>query len=65
MVPTGGAAGCGGARVVLYAHGTTTDRAYNIADITEPHAPAPPRLAAGRDVRGAGLHRGGAQLRRL
>ena len=42
MVPTGGAAGCGGARpVVLYAHGTTTDRAYNIADITEPARPAP------------------------
>ncbi|HRM93156.1 MAG TPA: lipase family protein, partial [Alicycliphilus sp.] len=40
MVPTGGVAGCGGARpVVLYAHGTTTDRAYNIADITEPARP--------------------------
>lgn len=40
MVPTGDAAGCSGARpVVLYAHGTTTDRAYNIADITEPTRP--------------------------
>ncbi len=40
MVPSGDAPGCGGARpVVLYAHGTTTDRAYNIADITEPTRP--------------------------
>lgn len=40
MVPTGDAAGCSGARpVVLYAHGTSTDRAYNIADITEPARP--------------------------
>lgn len=35
MVPNGSAAICSGARpVVLYAHGTTTDKNYNIADIT-------------------------------
>jgi hypothetical protein len=35
MVPTGTAAACSGARpIVLYAHGTTTDKNYNIADIT-------------------------------
>jgi len=40
MVPAGDAAGCSGPRpVVLYAHGTTTDRAYNIADITESARP--------------------------
>jgi Prolyl oligopeptidase family len=34
MVPTGGAA-CTGARpIVLYAHGTQTDKTFNIADIT-------------------------------
>ncbi len=34
MVPTGGA-GCSGPRpIVLYAHGTNTDQALNIADIT-------------------------------
>ena len=34
MVPTGGS-GCSGPRpIVLYAHGTTTDKTYNIADIT-------------------------------
>ena len=34
MVPTGTGANCTGARpVVLYAHGTTTDRAYNMADL--------------------------------
>src|SRR5258708_1573044 len=34
MVPTGVGANCTGARpVVLYAHGTTTDRAYNMADL--------------------------------
>ena len=38
MVPTGD--GCTGPRpVVLYAHGTTTDKAYNIADITETSRP--------------------------
>jgi len=34
MVPTGLGANCTGARpIVLYAHGTTTDRAYNMADL--------------------------------
>jgi len=34
MVPSGGN-GCGGGRpIVLYAHGTATDRNYNIADLT-------------------------------
>jgi hypothetical protein len=37
MVPTGSDPSCTGARpIVLYAHGTTTDKAYNIADITDP-----------------------------
>ena len=37
MVPTGSAAPCSGGRpIVLYAHGTTTDRSLNIADITNP-----------------------------
>lgn len=37
MVPTGGAPGCSGPRpVVLYAHGTQTDKTANIADITNP-----------------------------
>jgi acetyl esterase/lipase len=36
MVPTGGA-GCGGPRpIVLYAHGTQTNQALNIADVTDP-----------------------------
>ena len=36
MVPTGTAAPCTGARpIVLYAHGTTTDSAYNIANIAD------------------------------
>ena len=40
MVPTGDAAACGGPRpVVLYGHGTTTDRAYNIADFTDAARP--------------------------
>jgi hypothetical protein len=34
LVPTGSAAGCGGERpLVLYAHGTTTDKRYNMADV--------------------------------
>jgi hypothetical protein len=34
MVPTGFGAGCTGTRpIVLYAHGATTDRAFNIADM--------------------------------
>jgi hypothetical protein len=36
MVPTGSSAACTGPRpVVLYAHGTTTDSAYNIANISD------------------------------
>ncbi len=35
MVPTGSAPGCSGPRpIVLYAHGITADKNYNIADIT-------------------------------
>jgi alpha/beta superfamily hydrolase len=35
MLPTGSKTGCTGARpMVLYAHGTSTDRGYNIADLT-------------------------------
>ena len=35
MVPIGSAAPCGGAHpIVLYAHGTSTDRGYNIADLS-------------------------------
>jgi poly(3-hydroxybutyrate) depolymerase len=33
MVPSGGAGCTGGRPIVLYAHGTSTDRAYNIADL--------------------------------
>jgi hypothetical protein len=37
MVPTGAAPACSGARpIVLYAHGTNTDKNLNIADITDP-----------------------------
>jgi poly(3-hydroxybutyrate) depolymerase len=37
MIPTGGT-GCTGARpIVLYAHGTSTDKTMNIADITNPN----------------------------
>ncbi len=40
MVPTGAAPACSGPRpMVLYAHGTFTDKAANIADVTNP-APA-------------------------
>jgi len=35
MVPTGTGASCSGPRpIVMYAHGTTTDKTFNIADIT-------------------------------
>ena len=41
MVPTGSDPACQGARpIVLYAHGTTTGRDYNLADITDPNNPA-------------------------
>jgi pimeloyl-ACP methyl ester carboxylesterase len=37
MVPTGAAPACSGPRpIVLYAHGTQTDKAFNIADPTDP-----------------------------
>jgi hypothetical protein len=37
MVPTGTSAQCSGGRpIVLYAHGTQTDKSFNIADITNP-----------------------------
>ena len=37
MVPTGAAPACSGPRpIVLYSHGTQTDKAFNIADITNP-----------------------------
>jgi hypothetical protein len=36
MVPTGTDSSCAGARpIVLYAHGTTTERGFNIADLTD------------------------------
>ena len=36
MVPSGTAASCQGARpIVLYAHGTSTERNFNIADLTD------------------------------
>ncbi len=36
MVPTGSDAACQGSRpIVLYAHGTTTDRAYNIGNVDD------------------------------
>lgn len=38
MVPTGAAAPCTGPRpIVLYAHGTATDRTTNLADVTNPN----------------------------
>jgi hypothetical protein len=38
MVPTGAAPGCSGPRpIVLYGHGTQFEKAYNIADITNPN----------------------------
>lgn len=40
MIPTGGE-GCTGPRpIVLYAHGTTTAKDYNLADVTNPNNPA-------------------------
>ena len=40
MLPTGTDPACAGPRpIVLYAHGTTTEKAYNIADITDPARP--------------------------
>src|SRR5215472_9854551 len=38
MVPTGPAGACSGPRpILLYAHGTATDRATNLADVTNPN----------------------------
>lgn len=46
MVPTGGS-GCSGPRpIVLYAHGTNTNQALNIADITDPTNIEGPLIAA-------------------
>ena len=40
MLPTGTDPACAGPRpIVLYAHGTTAEKAYNIADITDPSRP--------------------------
>ena len=42
MVPTGAAPACSGPRpIVLYAHGTWTDKTGNIADITNTATPSP------------------------
>jgi hypothetical protein len=42
MVPTGAAPTCSGPRpIVLYAHGTWTDKSGNIADITNTSTPSP------------------------
>jgi dienelactone hydrolase len=42
MVPTGAAPACSGPRpIVLYAHGTWTDKSGNIADITNTASPSP------------------------
>lgn len=47
MVPFGGDATCRGERpMILYAHGTTTDRAFNIADIEDQQNPEGLFLAA-------------------
>jgi hypothetical protein len=41
MVPNGSSAQCTGARpIVLYAHGTTISKSYNLADLTDPTNPA-------------------------
>ncbi|MBS0387892.1 MAG: prolyl oligopeptidase family serine peptidase [Proteobacteria bacterium] len=38
MIPTGAAPACSGPRpILLYAHGTQTDKAANLADITDPN----------------------------
>lgn len=41
MIPTGSSPQCSGPRpIVVYAHGTTISKNYNIADITNPNNPA-------------------------
>ena len=63
MVPNDTASQCQGARpIVLYAHGTDPDSAFNIADLEDPDNGKGPD---GRGVRGGRLHRGGAELRGL
>jgi poly(3-hydroxybutyrate) depolymerase len=47
MVPTGAAAVCQGARpIMLYAHGTTTNRAFDIANFDDPDNAEGPLIAA-------------------
>jgi hypothetical protein len=47
MVPTGAAPTCSGPRpIVLYAHGTQTDKTFNIADVTNPANTEGPLVAA-------------------
>jgi acetyl esterase/lipase len=47
MVPTGAAPACSGPRpIVLYAHATETDKAFNIADVTNPSNNEGPVVAA-------------------
>ena len=54
---------CQGERpIVLYAHGTNTDKAFNMADLEVGQRRGSPD---GRGVRGGGLHRRGAELRGL
>jgi len=63
MVPTGSAPQCSGGRpIVLYAHGTDTDRNLNIADITNTSNTEGALIARCSQP---GLHRGGAELRGL
>ena len=64
MVPTGAAPACSGPRpIVLYAHGTNTEQG---AEHRRHHQHREHRGRADRrHVRRAGLHRGGAELRRL
>jgi hypothetical protein len=41
MIPTGPGAACGDARpIVLYGHGTTISKGYNLADVANPNNPA-------------------------
>ena len=59
MVPSGFGDRCTGARpVVLYAHGTTTDRKFNMTNPQNAET-----LFLTRDLRIPGLHRGGTELR--
>ena len=64
MVPLGGDPHCRGTRpILLYAHGTTTDRAFDMTNLQgDPNGEA---LDPGGALRIAGLHRGRAGLRGL